>query len=62
MNRRGWGCCTSEGEGCRPWWLLPSSRHAPVRWARCRCQVDHVAEGLKAYSIVQENQWNPGEM
>jgi len=25
-------------------------------------QIDHVAEALKAYSIIQENQWNKGEM
>lgn len=28
----------------------------------CWLQVDHVAEALKTYSIIQENQWNKGEM
>ena len=29
----------------------------------CRvAQVDYVSEVLKSYSVIQENQWNKGEM
>lgn len=38
----------------------PTPSHtAPYRTAP---QVDYVAEALKQYSIIQENQWNKGEM
>ncbi|KAL4459172.1 hypothetical protein ABPG75_014037 [Micractinium tetrahymenae] len=45
--------------------LLPRHMHLIEeindRWL-ASIKVDHVAEALKAYSIIQENQWNKGEM
>lgn len=45
---------------------LPAACCKQSHWScappRCAAQVDYVAEVLKSYSIIQENQWNKGEM
>lgn len=41
---------------------LTVSDTSKLDWPRRAVQVDYVADVLRSYSIIQENQWNKGEM